>query len=148
MARSSPNPSWLIENSSWSLTFTRKLSGSRRRKYRKENCENKNHEENDERKNTFYPTWTSNSTLFMVELTRPWRVECFLPIEINIPKRFSSEGNSNILHWEKMLSFYVWIGERMRMGGEGRKAKENFRIFIFNSKKETATSDPHSLRKF
>lgn len=33
--------------------------------------------------------------------------EVLLPIEINIPRRFFSEGNSNILHREKMLSFNV-----------------------------------------
>lgn len=38
--------------------------------------------------------------------------EALLPIEINIPKRFSSEGNSNILHREKMLSFYVWMKKK------------------------------------
>lgn len=64
--------------------------------------------------------------LFMVELTRPWKMKCSLPIEINIPKRFSCEGNSNILHREKMLSFYVWaVGKGWR-----EKEERNFLICL------------------
>lgn len=46
---------------------------------------------------------------FYGQVNETMKNEALLPIEINIPKRFSSEGDSNILHQAKMLSFYVWM---------------------------------------
>lgn len=79
------------------------------------------------------PKKTSNSTLFIGELTRPWKMKCSLPIEINTPKRFSSEGNSNILHREETLSFYVWIEEGMK------RVEKDFLIFLVKAIAKSST---------
>lgn len=79
---------------------------------------------------TFYPTKESKKKhqipLFYGRANETMKNEVPLPIEINIPKRFFNEGNSNILHWEKCCLFM----------SECRKEKKRERI----SWKSTSTA--------